>query len=437
MRARSGASILMEHGMIDKKFNSRVLEDFVRGPDVWAGWDAARCLMAAKQMQSAASSQSFQASFQELGKAAVTDRGTNQLLAIALIVRISELVKGELRKIAGDILAESLRKSIDGIWTISEAKNLPLESKPSEIRENIALALSYASGPWLEPYLIEALAREEKSSRCRLELTRQLSMRDPHVSHWFNKLSSFSWIDVWNVETADRIGRLRELTIAIAMILREQRNTVVVDEESGPACEDDAGNCAIQLSYSPSRKIGGYSLSHNCGANTGTSTADFRGRLSIVCCSLDADRRIETGQVPVAGNGRTCTRPLLSGFWWRRGNGRDRGRDTVHSLFQGIRNGGKARDRHISRDRFATESGRCARLWLGRLGCLGRPMGTRLYRYARRAYLGLGNTADRASWCGGRALVAVARTGRLVRPVPDLQWISSSVLSARITRDLR
>jgi hypothetical protein len=225
----------MEHGMIDEKFNSRVLEDFVRGPDVWAKWDAARRLMAAKQMQSAASTQSFQASFQELGKAAVTDRGTNQLLAIALIVRISELVKGELRKTAGDILAESLRKSIDGIWTISEAKKLPLESKPSEIRENIALALSYASGPWLEPYLIEALAREEKSSRCRLELTRQLSRRDPHVSHWFNKLSSFSWIDVWNVETADRIGRLRELTIAMAMILREQRNTVVVDEESGPA----------------------------------------------------------------------------------------------------------------------------------------------------------------------------------------------------------
>lgn len=225
----------MEDSMTNERMESGALDDFVRGSDVWSKWDAARRLMAAKQMQSAASSENFKASFHELGDAAITDRGMEQLLAIALIMRISELVKGDLRKNAGDILTESLRKPVDGIWSISEAKKLPLESKPSEIRENVALALSYASGPWLVPYVIEALAREEKSSRCRLELTRQLSKRDPHVSRWFSMLGSFSWLDAWNVETPDRIGRLRELTTAIATVLREQRNTVIVDEESGPA----------------------------------------------------------------------------------------------------------------------------------------------------------------------------------------------------------
>jgi uncharacterized protein len=62
---------------------------------------------------------------------------------------------------------------------------------------------------------------------------------------------------------------------------------------------------------------------------------------------------------------------LALGLWWRRGNGRDRGRYIVHSVFQSIRNGAKARDRHISRDRFATEPGRRTGLWLGGLGCLG------------------------------------------------------------------
>jgi hypothetical protein len=205
----------------------RALEDFVQGPDVWAKWDAARRLMAARQMQSAATNEGFQNSFRQLGRSAISGEGTDQLLAVALIVRVSELVKGELRKQAADILSEALRSPIDGLWTVSETKNLPLESKPSEIRENIALALSHASGPWLVPYVIEALAREEKSVRCRLELARQLSQREPGVARWFNMLSSFSWLDVWDVETADRIGRLRELSIAFATTIHENRNTLV------------------------------------------------------------------------------------------------------------------------------------------------------------------------------------------------------------------
>lgn len=211
------------------------LEEFVHGPDVWAKWDAARRLMAARQMQSAASDERFQASFRELGRAAIAGEAADQLLAVALIVRISELVKGELRKQAAEILSEALRRPIDGLWTISEARKLPLESKPSEIRENIALALSHASGPWLVPYVIEALAREEKSARCRLELTRQLSHREPLVSRWFDLLSDFSWFDMFEVETADHIGRLRELSFAIATIIRENRNVLVVDEATGPA----------------------------------------------------------------------------------------------------------------------------------------------------------------------------------------------------------
>jgi hypothetical protein len=179
--------------MADDKMEMPGLEDFVRGSNVWAKWDASRRLMAAKQMQSAASSANFRDSFQQPGQMAIGNRGLDQLLAIALILRISELVKGNFRKNAADLLTEALRKPIDGVWTISEAKKLPIESKPSEIRENIALALSYASGPWLLPYIIEALAREERSSRCRLELNRQLAKRDPLVSHWLKMLGGFSW----------------------------------------------------------------------------------------------------------------------------------------------------------------------------------------------------------------------------------------------------
>jgi hypothetical protein len=40
--------------MTDARTERGALEDFVRGTDVWTKWDAARRLMAAKQMQAAA-----------------------------------------------------------------------------------------------------------------------------------------------------------------------------------------------------------------------------------------------------------------------------------------------------------------------------------------------------------------------------------------------
>jgi len=218
--------------MADQRIEWQELDDFVRGPGVWAKWDAARRLMAAKQMQAAANTENFRSSFRDLGEIALRHTGVDQLLAIALIVRIAELVKGELRKESVEVLTVALRKPIDGIWTINEVGKLPLESKPSEIRENIALALTHATGGWVLPYIIEALGREEKSFRCRLELTQQLASREASVSRWFEMLGNFTWLDV---ETADRIGRLKELAVALATTLREHRNTVSVNEEAGSA----------------------------------------------------------------------------------------------------------------------------------------------------------------------------------------------------------
>lgn len=219
--------------MTEDTIQYRRLYEFVHANGVWAKWDAARHLMAAKQMQSAAGTEGFRSSFNELGKSAIEAEGLDRLLAIALLVRISELVKGELRRDAASILTESLRKPIDGIWTLSESRNLPPESKPSEIRENVAVALSQASGPWLVPYVIEALAREDKSSRCRLELCRQLSKREPNVGRWFDMLSDISWVDVRNIEKGGEAARLGEIAGAIATILREQRNLVIVEASAG------------------------------------------------------------------------------------------------------------------------------------------------------------------------------------------------------------
>jgi len=209
--------------------------DFVQGGTVWLKWDAARRLMAARQMQAAAARPEFQSAFNELGGICAQGHGTDQLLAIALVVRISELVKGELKVAAAEVLSKALTNQPDPFWTISDTKEVPTEAKPSEIRENIALALTHASGSWVIQYVIEALAREDKSARCRLELCRQLVLREPQLSRWIEMLNAQPWSEIWKTESSDRAGRLRDLAGAMTITMRSTRTAIAVDENTGPA----------------------------------------------------------------------------------------------------------------------------------------------------------------------------------------------------------
>jgi hypothetical protein len=217
------------------KQNNEALLDFVRGADVWSKWDAARRLMAARQMQAVSGSPEFLQAFHQLQNDCVATRGSAQLLAIALVVRISELVKGELRASTASLLSKALTTPLDPIWIISESRNLPREAKPAEIRENVALALSYATGPWVLNYVVDALAREDKSARCRLELCRQLAIREPHISRWIELLNEQSWSDFLKDNTTERAGRLRDLNIALSKIIRDRRKTIVTNVSVGPA----------------------------------------------------------------------------------------------------------------------------------------------------------------------------------------------------------
>jgi hypothetical protein len=235
--------------------DSPAFKDFIHASDIWSKWDAARRLMADKQMQSVSANAEFLNSFHSLGNMAVAGSGLDQLLAVALIIRISELVKGTVKRDGSAILERALRARPDGFWTISETKKLPLESKPSEIRENIALSLSHANGAWVVPYIIEALAREEKSPRCRSELIRQLAKREQKLSQWLEMLNNLPWLAIFESGTADRIGRLRELALALLEGLREHRGVVVVDETTGPALATMIQRIAPAAARAPRTKM--------------------------------------------------------------------------------------------------------------------------------------------------------------------------------------
>ncbi len=188
-------------------------------------WNSARKMMASKVIISLASSPKLLTGFASLGDTARNTDGIDRLLAIDLIVRLSSLVKG-LKPMAEVLLAESLGRPLPSMSLVTESKELPTEAKPAEIRENIAVALAYASGEWVTPYVITALAAEDKSQRCRLELARQLVSRDRSVDHWFAALAA---LPINNIIPAKGFvvtgaNRLRDISSALSEIIRERRS---------------------------------------------------------------------------------------------------------------------------------------------------------------------------------------------------------------------
>ena len=208
---------------------------FVSG-DIWTKWNGARRLMATRQMQAAVNEPEFDHAFEALGAFCIQATGVEQLVAIALAVRISELVKGRVRDQTARFLEKLLfNRPPPPLRTMSDTRELPMEAKASEICENIALALMYAKGTWVVDYVVDALGWEERSARCRIELLRQLSARERRTTVWLEMLARLSWPDMWPERSADRAGRLRDITGAMTIAINTQRNLIEVDERTGPA----------------------------------------------------------------------------------------------------------------------------------------------------------------------------------------------------------
>jgi hypothetical protein len=191
--------------------------------------------MTDRQLQSASSHPEFARAFQRLAYQCINANGIDQLLAISLIVRISELTKGEIKTRTSEVLGTALSKQPDSFWELGQTKKLPVEGKPSEVRENLALALTYASGPWVVPYVVEALAREDRSARCRRELCLQLLARQNSVTDWFGLLNKQPWSTIWGPRTGDRAARLRDILDAILSTVKLKRSSIAVDSQTGPS----------------------------------------------------------------------------------------------------------------------------------------------------------------------------------------------------------
>ena len=211
-----------------------LLARFSGGSTINDRWVAARELMATRRLMSVAETDEFQSGFLSIGVEARSGSDISRLVAVDLTIRLSKFLK-KLRPVAERVLRTALTDDFPPISLLSEADVLPDGAKSADLRENVAIALQFASGDWVIPYVIRALVDEDRSQRCRLELARQLADREESIDQWLECIVQLPLAKITrsdeNPENA--ATKLRDITNALANAIRQNRARLKASQEAG------------------------------------------------------------------------------------------------------------------------------------------------------------------------------------------------------------
>ena len=190
--------------------------------------------MATKRFVPYVESEDFQKGWGAILADVSTSSGVERLLHIDLLVRVSAFVK-KLRIETEQALKSTLSAPLPSLDIVASSANLPEGAKSAEIRENVAIALRYASGEWIDDYLIESLANEDRSQRCRIRLVDCLARRLPRIDTWMERLANQA--SLRNLQTKmnpnSAAKRINEISLALAQGVRQHRNMLETTEETG------------------------------------------------------------------------------------------------------------------------------------------------------------------------------------------------------------
>ena len=211
-----------------------LLARFSGGLTINDRWTAARELMATRRLVSVTETDDFISGFQTIGDQARYGRDIERLVAVDLMIRLSKFVK-KLSPVTKDSLCNAMTDDFPSVSLLSETDVLPNGAKSAELRENVAIALQFASGDWVIPYVIRALVNEDRSQRCRLELARQLAARERSVDQWLEWIVKLPLVERThtgeNPESA--ATKLRDITTALADAVRQNRAHLKASQEAG------------------------------------------------------------------------------------------------------------------------------------------------------------------------------------------------------------
>ena len=213
---------------------AELLDGVAHGSSLGEVWHSSRLLMRDKRRGTAAGEPLLLKALQRLSEWAARGNDVHRLVAIDLLVRIPASIR-KIQRVAQPLRAEVLRLPIPPLSIIAEKKDLPDGAEPAEIRENVAKALTDATGEWVLPYVIRAIAEEDRSQRCRIALAGQIAKRAPDIDEWLDRLLKESAIqslaEKAGLETAT--ARLRDITLALADTIRTQRYRLNLSARAG------------------------------------------------------------------------------------------------------------------------------------------------------------------------------------------------------------
>ena len=216
--------------------NSSIIAEqaFRDGPLIVNRWAAARELMASRRFVPYVESEDFRLGWTMLLKGAATTEGLDRLLHIDLIVRISSFVK-RLKLETATALNAALESPLPSLNCVAASNELPRDAKPAEIRENIATSLQYANDTWVYNYIIESLANEDRSQRCRTRLVECLASRTPYLNAWMDDLTGQGSLRRLQRESNSNAAakRLSDIAIALSHVVCHNRTRLDVTDSTG------------------------------------------------------------------------------------------------------------------------------------------------------------------------------------------------------------
>ena len=190
--------------------------------------------MATKRFLQYVESQDFQTGWANLLEGAATSTGLERLLHVDLLMRISGFVK-KLKIETEQALTIALEAPLPSLDIVASSNELPPDAKPAEIRENVAIALQYATGEWVHQYLVASLASEDRSQRCRVRLVERLVERTPCIEVWMDDLLDQQSLRNLRAETNlnSAAKRLKEIALALGHGVRQKRTNLQMSEAAG------------------------------------------------------------------------------------------------------------------------------------------------------------------------------------------------------------
>ena len=195
---------------------------------------AVRELMASKLFVQYVESQDFHRGWTNLLKEAITSKGLERLLHVDLLMRVSGFVK-KLKVDAENTLRIVLTVPLPDLDIVANSNELPPDAKPAEIRENVAVALHYATGDWIYSYIVTSLANEDRSQRCRLKLVGCLISHVPIIEQWMVDLVAQKSLRTLQTTTNLNVSarRLKDIAVALAHGVRQKRTSLQMTETAG------------------------------------------------------------------------------------------------------------------------------------------------------------------------------------------------------------